>query len=71
MRFLHAGFRHVVFAMFHGAASADRAGIEDALAGNLCWCTGYGLIIDAAARVRDLAASGPASTLANRLPRNL
>ena len=54
--FCTPGFVMSLFAMFHGAASADRAGIEDALAGNLCRCTGYGPIIDAAARVRDLAA---------------
>ena len=54
--FCTPGFVMSLFAMFHGPAT-DRNGIEDALAGNLCRCTGYGPIVDAATRMRELASS--------------
>jgi xanthine dehydrogenase small subunit len=37
--FCTPGFVMSLFALFHESSSLDRAGIEDALAGNLCRCT--------------------------------
>ena len=52
--FCTPGFVMSMFAMFRkGGARPDRQGIDDALAGNLCRCTGYGPIIDAAGAMYD------------------
>jgi xanthine dehydrogenase small subunit len=48
--FCTPGFVMSLFALHHGAA-ADRAAVNDALAGNLCRCTGYRPIVDAALAV--------------------
>jgi xanthine dehydrogenase small subunit len=55
--FCTPGFVMSLFALFHepDRARPDRARIDDALAGNLCRCTGYGPIIAAAGRMKDLA----------------
>src|SRR5579871_6420319 len=50
--FCTPGFVMSLFVMFHDGALFDRARIDDALAGNLCRCTGYGPIIAAAERMR-------------------
>ena len=55
--FCTPGFVMSLFALFHEPGRPDRRRIDDALAGNLCRCTGYGPIIDAAGRMKDLAAS--------------
>jgi len=52
--FCTPGFVMSLFALFHSGGPVDRPRIDDALAGNLCRCTGYGPIIDAARRMREL-----------------
>jgi len=49
--FCTPGFVMSIFAEMHGDNRADRSSINDVLAGNLCRCTGYGPIIDAAQSV--------------------
>jgi xanthine dehydrogenase small subunit len=46
--FCTPGFVMSLFALYHGSEPADRPRVLDALAGNLCRCTGYRPIIDAA-----------------------
>jgi xanthine dehydrogenase small subunit len=50
--FCTPGFVMSLFALFHDDGPTDRKRIDDALAGNLCRCTGYGPIINAAMRMR-------------------
>ncbi len=50
--FCTPGFVMALFALFHEAGAIDRQRIDDALAGNLCRCTGYGPIIAAARQMR-------------------
>ncbi len=55
--FCTPGFVMSLFAMFHSATEIkDRGAINDALAGNLCRCTGYGPIVNAAQRMRSYGA---------------
>lgn len=49
--FCTPGFVMSLFAMFHDAGAAGRAAVDDALAGNLCRCTGYAPIICAAQKI--------------------
>ncbi len=53
--FCTPGFVMTMFAMYKTQPPADRVAIDDALAGNLCRCTGYRPIIDAAVRMYDYA----------------
>ena len=46
--FCTPGFVMSLFALYHRGRRADRASIDDWLAGNLCRCTGYRPIVDAA-----------------------
>ena len=46
--FCTPGFVMSLFALYKSSATPDRVGINDALAGNLCRCTGYRPIVDAA-----------------------
>src|SRR5262249_37836965 len=48
------GFVMSLFTLFHATEPLDRGRIDDALAGNLCRCTGYGPIVAAARRMREL-----------------
>jgi xanthine dehydrogenase small subunit len=54
--FCTPGFVMAMFAFHHGGEPADDTLIHDALAGNLCRCTGYRSIVEACRRV----ATGPA-----------
>jgi xanthine dehydrogenase small subunit len=58
--FCTPGFVMAMFAFHHGGEPADDAIIHDALAGNLCRCTGYRSIVEACRRV----ARGPADRFA-------
>src|SRR5262244_1484511 len=49
--FCTPGFVMSLFALFHEQARPDRGEINDALAGNLCRCTGYGPIVTAAEKM--------------------
>src|SRR6516225_9707779 len=55
--FCTPGFVMSLFALFHAPGQLDRRRIDDALAGNLCRCTGYGPIIAAASRMKEIAES--------------
>jgi xanthine dehydrogenase small subunit len=54
--FCTPGFVMAMFAFHHGGEGADDGVIHEALAGNLCRCTGYRSIVEACRRV----AQGPA-----------
>ncbi len=56
--FCTPGFVMSLFALFKTEASPGRVQIDDALAGNLCRCTGYRPIIEAAKRMYTLAGEG-------------
>ncbi len=49
--FCTPGFVMSMFAMYHSGCSTDRKSIDDALAGNLCRCTGYAPIVRAVRQV--------------------
>jgi xanthine dehydrogenase small subunit len=63
--FCTPGFVMAVFAFLQGGEPADDANIHEALAGNLCRCTGYRAIVDACRRIPtgaiDALTAGPAS----------
>lgn len=53
--FCTPGFVMSLFALYKNEISPDRAQVKQALAGNLCRCTGYRPILDAADKMYDLA----------------
>ena len=69
--FCTPGFVMSLFALFRNGGDADLLTVNDALAGNLCRCTGYGPIVEAARRAvamaperRDHIAAREAATVA-------
>jgi xanthine dehydrogenase small subunit len=65
--FCTPGFVMSLFALYKSRPWPGRRGVDDALAGNLCRCTGYRPIVDAAKRMYELgakAAGGDRSVLA-------
>jgi len=60
--FCTPGFVMAMFAFHHGGEGAEDTSIHEALAGNLCRCTGYRSIVDACRRI----ASGPNDRFASR-----
>jgi len=54
--FCTPGFVMSLYALYLKGKPSNKAEIEDALAGNLCRCTGYGPIIEAATRMFEIGA---------------
>jgi xanthine dehydrogenase small subunit len=54
--FCTPGFVMSLFTLYHSGKEPQRETIDDVLAGNLCRCTGYRPIIEAAQRMRDYGA---------------
>ena len=74
--FCTPGFVMSLFALFENDPKADHSNTEltperinDALAGNLCRCTGYAPIVDAARRMLELSRGEP-DRFAKRAPRH-
>ena len=59
--FCTPGFVMSLFALYKTQATPDRTEINDALAGNLCRCTGYRPIVEAARTMYGLGAAIPAA----------
>ena len=62
--FCTPGFVMAMFAFHHGGEAADSAIMHEALAGNLCRCTGYRSIVEACRRI----AQGPADRFVAEAP---
>ena len=62
--FCTPGFVMAMFAFHHGGEPADSATVHEALAGNLCRCTGYRSIVEACRRI----AQGPADRFVAEAP---
>ena len=62
--FCTPGFVMAMFAFHHGGEPAESAIMHEALAGNLCRCTGYRSIVDACRRI----AQGPADRFVAEAP---
>ena len=62
--FCTPGFVMAMFAFHHGGEPAENATVHEALAGNLCRCTGYRSIVEACRRV----AQGPADRFVAEVP---
>ena len=64
--FCTPGFVMSLFALYHGEAAPDEQRIDDALAGNLCRCTGYTPIVAAAKRMYEIGRGAPDRFAADR-----
>ena len=64
--FCTPGFVMSLFALYKSAASPSRQEINDALAGNLCRCTGYRPIVEAAGRMYDYGRAAAPTTWLER-----
>ena len=62
--FCTPGFVMSLFALYHGAANPNGQAIDDALAGNLCRCTGYAPIVKAAEALCEGHGGAPADRFA-------
>ena len=60
--FCTPGFVMSLYAHYLNRGQTDRATVNDALAGNLCRCTGYGPIVEAAKRMNDFPRVEPTDT---------
>ena len=65
--FCTPGFVMSLFSLYHQGRRADRAGVDDWLAGNLCRCTGYRPIVDAAL---SSCTGDPDDTFSRRAPQS-
>jgi len=59
--FCTPGFAMSLFGLYKNAHRPARAAVEEALSGNLCRCTGYRPILDAAQAMYDFAPAGDAA----------
>lgn len=59
--FCTPGFVMSLYAHYRNRSATDAPAIRDALAGNLCRCTGYGPIVEAARRMNELPHVAPES----------
>ncbi|WP_119304721.1 xanthine dehydrogenase small subunit [Dongia deserti] len=66
--FCTPGFVMSLFALYQEAGTPNRNRIDDALAGNLCRCTGYGPI---AAAAKAMKAAGQPDRFAHRAPQTI
>ena len=60
--FCTPGFVMSLYAHYLNRGASDRSTVNDALAGNLCRCTGYGPIVEAAKRMNDFPRVEPVDT---------
>ncbi|MDH3375489.1 MAG: xanthine dehydrogenase small subunit [Gammaproteobacteria bacterium] len=69
--FCTPGFVMSLFALYKSNSNPSRSDIDDALAGNLCRCTGYRPIVEAAEKMSSLGADNDRYTDDDRLIKSL
>jgi len=69
--FCTSGFVMSLFALFKTTANPDRTQVNDALSGNLCRCTGYRPIIEAAEQMFEIEIQQPANWLTQAAQENV